>query len=158
VSGPSPKPWFRFYVRTLESPKVQRLSDACFKTWVNLLCLARIGDGALPTVEDIAFKLRLPEKDVTKRLETLIAARLIDETATGLVPHDWDEMQYASDGSADRMRRLRERKRPHSDGQCDVTSDATSDVATLLLSSGSVSLSENPSQIDRISDSKGKGK
>ena len=57
-------PWFRFYVRTLNNPKAQRLSGGDFKGWVNLLCLAKEHDGALPSVEDVAFRLRLSERKV----------------------------------------------------------------------------------------------
>lgn len=84
-------PWFRFHVRTLESPKVQMLPDATFKTWVNLLCLARMGDGVLPPARDIAFKLRVSEKDASKQISALVEAGLLDRTDHGLMPHDWDE-------------------------------------------------------------------
>jgi hypothetical protein len=112
------KPWFRFHVRTLESPKVQMLSPEHFKTWVNLLCLTRMSGGVLPKLRDIAFKLRMQERDAMKHVAALTEAGLLDETERGLMPHDWDEMQYESDTSASRMRRYRER---HGDSHSDVT-------------------------------------
>ena len=56
-------PWFRFYVRTLNNPKVQRLPGNIFKGWLNLLCLAKETDGSLPPVEDISFRLRLSKSN-----------------------------------------------------------------------------------------------
>lgn len=152
--------WIRLYLRVLDDPKVQTLSDANFRTWVNLLLVAGADDGALPSLRDIAFKLRLPEKEAKKRMEALIAARLVDRTDTGFVPHDWDEMQFRSDGSAERMRRFRAR---HSDVTGDgplrheaVTGDEISSVSV------SESVSESSYQgldrsRDKFSTNKGEG-
>ena len=51
--------WFRFYTESLEDPKVQKLDGETYKVWVNLLCLAAKNDGKLPSVQDIAFALRM---------------------------------------------------------------------------------------------------
>ena len=98
-------PWFRFYVRTLNNPKVQRLSSGDFKGWVNLLCLAKEYDGALPSVEDVEFRLRLSKRKVETLLKSLRSNGLVD----GDRMHDWDEMQYPSDSSTKRVRQHRER-------------------------------------------------
>ena len=98
-------PWLRFYVRTLNNPKVQRLSSGDFKGWVNLLCLAKEYDGALPPVEDVAFRLRLSKRKVTSLLKSLRFNGLVD----GDRMHDWDEMQHPSDSSTERVRQHRER-------------------------------------------------
>jgi hypothetical protein len=132
------KPWFRFHVRTLDNLKVQDLPGETFKFWINILCLARMSDGTLPSVREIAFRLRLNERDAQKRVAALIATRLIDETPAGLVPHDWEEMQFESDTSAARMRRHRDR---HRDGGSDVTRDGH--PLSLSLKSESVSVSSS---------------
>ena len=49
--------WLRFYVNTLDNLKVQGLPGSIFKAWVNCLCLARINDGVLPSLDVIAFRL-----------------------------------------------------------------------------------------------------
>ena len=98
-------PWLRFYVRTLNNPKVQRLPGNIFKGWVNLLCLAKETDGVLPAVEDISFRLRLSKSKAESLLSTLETIGLID----GDRMHDWDEMQYSSDSSTERVKRHRER-------------------------------------------------
>ena len=97
--------WFRFYVRTLNNPKVQRLPSKTFKGWINLLCLAKETDGLLPPVEDISFRLRLTKSKTEALLNTLESNGLIDGTSM----HDWDEMQYPSDSSTLRVKQHRER-------------------------------------------------
>ena len=98
-------PWLRFYVRTLNNPKVQRLPGSIFKGWVNLLCLAKETDGVLPTVDDISFRLRLSKSKAESLLSTLKTSGLID----GDRMHDWDDFQYSSDSSTERVKRHRER-------------------------------------------------
>ena len=98
-------PWLRFYVRTLNNPKVQRLPGSIFKGWVNLLCLAKETDGVLPTVDDISFRLRLSKSKAESLLSTLKTNGLID----GDRMHDWDDFQYSSDSSTERVKRHRER-------------------------------------------------
>lgn len=108
-------PWFRFYNDVVNDPKVQRLPDAQFKAWVNLLCLASRNGGLLPPVQDIAYALRVSEQKVTKLLEQLSELGLFDETETGLKPHNWDGRQYKSDTSTERVKRFRERSEKRSE-------------------------------------------
>ena len=114
-------PWFRFYVRTLNNPKVQRLPSNIFKGWVNLLCLAKETDGVLPTVEDISFRLRLSKAKADDLISTLKTNGLID----GNKLHDWDDMQYPSDSSTERVQRYRER---HKEQACNVSSNVSETV------------------------------
>jgi|GEM_PF-1370195 len=106
--------WFRFYDDALNDAKVQRLPPALFKAWVNLLCLASKHDGALPPVPEIAFALRVPDKEAAATLKTLIEAGLIDGDDPAR-PHNWDARQFKSDASTERVKRHRQR-------QCNVTS------------------------------------
>ena len=110
-------PWLKFYVRTLNNPKVQRLSLGDFKGWVNLLCLAKEHDGDIPPVEDVAFRLRLSKRKAEALLKSLRFNGLID----GDKMHDWDEMQYQSDSSTERVKRHRERQRNVSCNVSDVS-------------------------------------
>lgn len=103
--------WLRLYTNALDHPKIQKLPPELFKLWVNLLCLARLHDGHIPSVADVAFRVRQPEEVVSDWLEQLIERRLLDETPKGLRPHDWDEHQYPSDSSTERSRRSRQRSR-----------------------------------------------
>ena len=102
-------PWFRFYVRTLNNPKAQRLPGVAFKFWINLLCLAKETDGSLPPIEDIAFRLRLSKPKAEALLKSLRLKGLIDENRM----HDWDELQYQSDSSTARVKQHRKRSKEH---------------------------------------------
>jgi hypothetical protein len=121
--------WFRFYDRALDDPKVQRLPPDVFKGWVNLLCLAsrnvtRNGErngGVLPPLSDIAFALRISEREADGLMAALMAAGLLDDGPDGITPHKWNDLQFQSDKdptNADRQRRFRERKleKKHNDG------------------------------------------
>lgn len=119
--------WFRYYTDTLDNPKVQELPGDLFKFWINLLCLARVYDGILPAEKTIAFRLRMPLTSVTDNTNTvptnenipqyisttsclheLEMRGLIDRTkGRQLVPHDWNEYQYVSDNSTDRVKKHR---------------------------------------------------
>lgn len=114
------KHWFRFYNEALDDPKVQRLPSHLFRTWVNLLCLASQSNGNLPSIDDIAFRLRLSVQDAESHMSDLILAGLIDITESGRIPHNWSKRQFASDTSAERTRKYRDRKRKM---PCDVTCD-----------------------------------
>ncbi len=103
--------WLRLYTHGLDSPKLQRLSGEEFKQIINLWCLARIHDGTLPSVSDVAFRLRCTETQAAEMIDDLIDKRLLDRTPNGVVPHDWTEHQYASDSSTERVQKHRERKR-----------------------------------------------
>lgn len=101
--------WFRFYHDVLDDPKVQRLEPALFKAWVNLLCLASKADdrGHLPSVEDIAFALRIPDADAIDVVERLTERGLIDGDWSELVIHNWAGRQKASDNVTERVRKHR---------------------------------------------------
>ena len=102
--------WFRYYEGALDDPKVQRLPGELFKSWVNLLCLAKRHHGILPPVSDIAFALRRSEEITKKTISQLIKAGLVDDLEIGLQPHNWNERQFQSDVSTSRVKRFRERR------------------------------------------------
>jgi hypothetical protein len=102
--------WLRLYTEALHDPKVQRLSDKAFKGWINLLMLAKEHEGALPDVADIAFALRIADRQAAVIVSELKAVGLLDQTEVGLAPHNWDSRQYDSDDTAERVRRYRARK------------------------------------------------
>ena len=98
--------WFRFYSEALYDPKVQRLSGPLFKTWVNILLYANLQEprGTIASVADLAYALRLSEKQALRSLATLEAAGLIDTDTFGTrSPHNWTIRQPSSDDAAERM-------------------------------------------------------
>jgi len=109
------------YSEVLDDPKVQRLPAPLFKAWVNVMCLASMHEGVLPSKEDIAFRLRLSAEKTLTLMETLMAAGLIDADEEGqLSMHNWNGRQFKSDVSTDRVRLFRQRSR-NSDGNNDET-------------------------------------
>jgi hypothetical protein len=99
--------WFRYYVEALNDPKIQQLPDDLFKLWVNLLCVARQNDGALPEAATLAFQLRVDESRTRDAIRDLTDRVLLDQTAAGLMPHNWQARQYQSDLSTERVKRHR---------------------------------------------------
>lgn len=99
--------WWRAYSEAVDDPKLQRLPGDAFKAWFNLMCMASANGGILPSMVDIAFKLRMPEGRAAAIVATLTSAGLIDATETGLVPHNWNGRQFKSDVSTDRVKRFR---------------------------------------------------
>jgi len=77
---------------------------------VNLWCLASIHDGTLPHVSDVAFRLRCTETQAAELIEDLILKKVLDRTDDGIIPHDWNEHQYASDSSTQRVQKYRKKK------------------------------------------------
>ncbi len=120
--------WFRFYDDAINDPKILRLSDANFRAWVTLLCLASKNDGLLPSTNDIALVLRMKPNKVAEWLATLTAAGLLDNGNGVFRPHNWDARQFKSDSvdqtAAERMRRYRDRKRISDVTVTDVTRNA----------------------------------
>jgi hypothetical protein len=103
--------WFRVYGSLVDDPKVQRLPCDLFKALVNLWCLASQNGGVLPSIEDIAFKLRVDPEEAADIVVRLSKAGLIDHEDAEIRPHNWDKRQFKSDGSTERVKRFRERER-----------------------------------------------
>lgn len=107
--------WFRFYDSVLDDPKVQRLPKDVFWGWVNLLCLMSkaeaSGEGKLPSTPDIAFALRISDREADSLVMALMTAGLLDDTPDGLRPHNWEKRQFVDRTNAERQRRFRERKK-----------------------------------------------
>jgi hypothetical protein len=102
--------WFRVYDDLVDDPKVQRLNPSLFKALINLWCLASANDGVFPSIDLIAFKLRMRPEKALRVLDQLRAAGLVDDDEKGARPHNWDQRQYRSDVSTARVKRFRERR------------------------------------------------
>jgi len=102
--------WFRFYHEALEDPKVQTLSPAVFKAWVNLLCLAAKHHGKIADSNVISFALRITPAKAADLVHILESHGLLDKNGVGWEPHKWQERQYKSDDVTLRTRAFRERQ------------------------------------------------
>jgi hypothetical protein len=103
--------WFRVYDDLIDDPKVQLLPPPLFKHLINLWCITSENDGVLPSARDIAFRLRVTNDEVVQILDELVSRSLLDHDDIGLRPHNWNERQFKSDLSSDRVKRFRERQR-----------------------------------------------
>src|SRR5690349_9892907 len=103
--------WLRLWVGITDDPKVQRLPLILFRAWINCLCIAKANGGPLPEMEDIAYKLKVTKGRAEAMISDLRNARLIDLKDGQLWMHDWDEWQFQSDSSTERVKRWRNAKR-----------------------------------------------
>jgi hypothetical protein len=103
--------WFRFENDTINDPKILRLSAEVFRVWVSLMCVSSKHNGPLPSLDDTAVMLRMTPKKLEAAIKTLMSSGILEEVEGAIQPANWDEMQYKSDSSAERMRRHRQRHR-----------------------------------------------
>lgn len=103
--------WLRLYTDILTDAKIMQLGGSHFKTWVLCLCSAKDNGGKLPSINDLAFALRLRKDVCEQHLKTLIEAGLIDVEGDEYKPHNWDSRQFVSDDVNGRVKAFRDRKR-----------------------------------------------
>lgn len=107
--------WWRAHDEAVDDPKLCLLSDRLHRAWFNLMCVASAYGGVLPDIKIVAVKLRMSASKAQAAVDALREARLIDETESGLRPHNWDARQFKSDvtdpTNAERQQRYRDRHR-----------------------------------------------
>ena len=107
-------PWFRLYSRVMTDPKIELLSFEDQRHFVWILCMKNEGylDENYPTPEArervISRKLGTDSAGIKERL---VEVGLIDDQWQ---PVSWDELQFKSDSSKNRVRAYRERKKKQS--------------------------------------------
>lgn len=92
--------WFRLYGEVLHDSKVQILSPARFRDWINLLLIVNGNTprGSLPPISQVAFLLRVGVEEAQAVVNDLIVAGLFDVQPDGSVrAHNWDVRQPESD-------------------------------------------------------------
>jgi len=104
------RPWLRLHADLIHNPKLARLTDSQFRFWVHLLCVGSQNNGNLPPEDEIAFILRKSAANTRALLESLRLHRLLDVSETGIKLHDWDQWQFQSDVSTERVQQFRKRK------------------------------------------------
>jgi hypothetical protein len=90
---------------------ILKLPEVTRWRWVAVLSAASKCDGMIPAAEDLALILRITLRATRELLQTLETAKLIDKSAHGFVPHNWNGRQYKSDVSTDRVQKHRNKKR-----------------------------------------------
>lgn len=117
--------WFRFHADAMRNPKVSRLSDAQFRLWLELMAVAAENDGAIPCLDDLKHILKRRLDHLSRGLDDLIRAGLMDLLGDGYEPHNWSKHQYKSDTSTDRVNKHRAKRNvsvtaPDTDTDTDV--------------------------------------
>ena len=131
--------WIKLYIEILDDPKMGSLPNHLWRRAVELFLLAgREGnDGALPPVEEMAWKLRLLEDKVLEDLHGLAEVGVVHEAEPGVwfVTH-FKERQTCE--SYDRVKRFRESYRNgESNGQSNGEVAEASSTSTSLSDSDS---------------------
>lgn len=116
--------WFRAYADTHRNPKIAKLSDADFRLWHQLLCIAAENDGLIPSLEGLKSLLRRRLDHLSCAVDRLVNEGLIDQCEDGYSPHNWLKRQYKSDCSTDRVKRFRNGGRNVSETPPDTETEA----------------------------------
>lgn len=104
--------WFRLYHRIIDDDKIRLLAFEDRWHFVALLCLK--GEGLIDEpdsdlrVRKLAVKLGLQVREVEEVFRRLSEVGLTDERGD---PIAWQELQFQSDSSTERVRKYRERKK-----------------------------------------------
>lgn len=104
--------WFRLYHRIIDDEKLRLLAFEDRWHFVALCCLK--GDGLIDEPDDslrqrkIAVKLGVQVRELEEIGRRLQEVGLIDEK---LSPVSWDELQYRSDNSNERVKKYREKQK-----------------------------------------------
>lgn len=104
-------PWFRLYHRMIDDERLRLLAFEDRWHFVALLCLK--ADGLLDAERDemwerkIALKLGVQLRELDEIQRRLTAVGLVD---CNLQPVKWDELQFRSDNSTERVRAYRKRQ------------------------------------------------
>lgn len=84
--------WVKLPDTILDDHRIQQLAPDVFRTWVNLLALAkRHPRGLLPGPMDIAFALRIGTKEVQSHIATLVANGLLVDANGRMTPTKMEE-------------------------------------------------------------------
>lgn len=101
-------PWFRMYHEFATDPKVQMLSEVDQRRYIMLLCL-RCSNGE-ETLSDVTvtFQLRCSNKEYVATKKVLMDIGLIDKNN---MPVKWNERQFLSDSSTERVKKYRAKRK-----------------------------------------------
>lgn len=107
-----PLPWFRFYTATIDDERIRLLSFEDRWHYAALLCCKGMGildAGDEPALmrRKVAVKLGLAARELEAMAIRLAELDLINSET--FQPVSWDELQYVSDRSTERVREHRER-------------------------------------------------
>lgn len=104
------KPWFKFHRSAVNDLKLLRLDAEMRWLWLEMLCIANDETGFID-LRDAGAQARLGEKALRRKLDELVDAKLVDAVGDAYVVHNWTFRQKFDQTAAERMKRMRDRKR-----------------------------------------------
>ena len=122
---PRGQPWFRLYADIIHNPKLLGLPENIRWRYVAILCLKCAGHWPPKSEKSAAILLNCRGNTYTKTFNALVSAGLLE--ATGDV-HNWDNRQYKSDISTERVREWRARQRKRNVSETDTETDTDTDI------------------------------
>jgi hypothetical protein len=114
--------WFRLYAEAVDDEKLRLLAFEDRWHFVALLCCKAKGildDSPKLMHRKVAVKLGIDLKTLDEVARRLSEVGLIDEKT--LQPLSWDERQFISDSSTERVRAYRERRKKERNVTCNAT-------------------------------------
>lgn len=100
--------WLRLYAEFAVDPKIQMMSESLQRRYIMLLCLRCSNDTVTLQDCEVAFQLRISDEEWASTKASFLAKNLITQDNK---PSAWDKRQFASDSSAARVSRHREKKK-----------------------------------------------
>lgn len=108
--------YVKLYISSLDDIKIRQMDAETRCFWMDALMLAKGSHGVLPSLREIAFRLRMPEAEARSHIMALVSLELVDEDHLdgGVVwtIHAWDKWQR-DNRSTPRVKRFRERRKAH---------------------------------------------
>ncbi len=109
--------WFRMYHDARKDKKLQSLTDSQFRVWFDLLCMASEQSenfrGRVPFRNTSVLALEVAHGDETlleQTLAKLVSLDILQQKKSQLIFVHWSKRQFASDSSAARVKKHREKK------------------------------------------------
>ena len=96
--------WIRLYQSWSSDPKVQRLSETDQRRHVMLLLMRAEGNLESAADDEIAFFMRISEKEWTETKDTFIKKGLMSDNASGYDIPAWGRRQPKWDHSSERVK------------------------------------------------------
>jgi len=104
--------WIKLYHEILDDPKMGTMDDHLYRRTIEMMLLAGDAqlDGLLPNVTDMSWRLRTTPEEIVTVLEQLEKLEIVHRAGDDWILTNFAERQAKMD-AADRMRRMRDRKR-----------------------------------------------
>jgi hypothetical protein len=106
--------WLRFYHEFIDDPKVSMMPDTDQLLWVKALCLASessVRGVILLSDEEISWRLRVAKETWQCAVDKFRAKGMVEHTPDGYRISKWDERQFESDTSTERVKKHRSGKK-----------------------------------------------